>query len=242
MMTLEELSKFTYSVYVKFLNILGKKYEIIPCSQAHNTHTPYLILRHDVDGSLESALEMAKVEHDLGISSTYTVLFSHKLYNVFEKDSFSILREILDLGHEIGVHYEVETLALYNCDLEFLLKEEVRILGHMLDENICVVTQHKGVVKTPDPLEDVTSLINTSSPGMFDLKVTDSYRVWGREWIEKLWSYKYNKVQLVTHPCLWTENVMGWEECLEEMFERAKKKNEEYKREWMGIWNDVSIT
>lgn len=241
MMTLEELSKFTYSVYVKFLSALGKRYEIITCSQASNTHTPYLILRHDVDGSLESALRMAEIEHDLGVRSTYTVLFSHKLYNIFERDSFNILRKILGLGHEIGVHYEVETLASYNCDLERQLKEEARILGHMLGEDICVVTRHKGVIKIPDPLEDVTSLINTSNPRLFDLKVTDSYRVWGKEWIDKLWSFKYNKVQLVTHPCLWTENVMGWEECLEKMFEGAKKKNEEYKREWMGIWNDVSV-
>lgn len=237
-MNIEELSRFTYPVYIKFLNILNTKYTVIPCSQAADTHPPYLILRHDVDGSLESALRMAKIDHDLGIKSTYTVLFSHKLYNIFEKDSFNVLQKILMLGHEIGVHYDVETLITYGCDPELLLREQVWMLANMLGEEDIVVTRHKdNITKTPDPLKDTVGFINTDSPDLFDLKISDGYRFWGNTWVEKLLSFKYDKVQLLVHPCLWTEAEVSRKQCLQILFDRAQVRNNEYRKKWLGVWD-----
>ncbi len=49
----------------------------------------YLILRHDVDFSVDRALELAKIENNYGISSTYFFLLHSDFYNIFEKDSFN---------------------------------------------------------------------------------------------------------------------------------------------------------
>ena len=60
----------------------------------------YVILRHDVDKMPENALEMAKIENNLGIQSTY---YFRSTKNVFRPD---IMKQIYNLGHEIGYHYE----------------------------------------------------------------------------------------------------------------------------------------
>jgi len=61
----------------------------------------FIILRHDVDRKPENALEMAELENDLGITSTY--------YFRMKEDIFipRIIRRIANMGHEIGYHYEV---------------------------------------------------------------------------------------------------------------------------------------
>jgi len=67
-----------------------------------------VLIRHDVDRKPESALRMARLEHGLGIGSTY--YFRH-IPNVFIPD---IIQEISSLDHEIGYHYE--TLSKCNGD------------------------------------------------------------------------------------------------------------------------------
>jgi hypothetical protein len=59
-----------------------------------------VILRHDVDRSPEQALKMATMERKLGAKASY--------YFRRQKDGFAetFIRDIVDLGHEIGYHYE----------------------------------------------------------------------------------------------------------------------------------------
>jgi hypothetical protein len=64
-------------------------------------HEKYAILRHDVDSRPLRSVKMAQLEHSMGISSTY--YFRHT-DNVFIPH---IIKEVADLGHEIGFHYEV---------------------------------------------------------------------------------------------------------------------------------------
>jgi hypothetical protein len=64
-------------------------------------HPRFLILRHDVDRRPENALQMAIAEASRGVCSTYYFRFNPR---VFKKE---IVKRIVELGHEIGYHYEV---------------------------------------------------------------------------------------------------------------------------------------
>ena len=59
-----------------------------------------VILRHDVDLLPENSLETARLESSLGVRGTY--------YFRVVKETFKpeIIREIANLGHEVGYHYE----------------------------------------------------------------------------------------------------------------------------------------
>jgi len=59
-----------------------------------------LILRHDVDLKPGNSLATAKLEHSLGIKGTY---FFRIIPQTLNPD---VIKEIADLGHEIGYHYE----------------------------------------------------------------------------------------------------------------------------------------
>ena len=59
--------------------------------------TSQVILRHDVDFSLDCALEIAKIEREIGINSSYYFLLSSDSYNIFSKENQKIIREISEM-------------------------------------------------------------------------------------------------------------------------------------------------
>ena len=84
-----------------------------------------IILRHDVDRKPDRAQKMAHIEHDHGITSTY---YFRTVKEVFQP---GIIRDISNLGHEIGFHYEVldkakgdenKAILLFKSELEELRK------------------------------------------------------------------------------------------------------------------------
>jgi DNA-binding phage protein len=84
-----------------------------------------IILRHDVDRKPNRARKMANIEHDHGITSTY---YFRTVKEVFQPD---IIKEISNLGHEIGFHYEVldkakgdtnKAIRIFENELEDLRK------------------------------------------------------------------------------------------------------------------------
>jgi len=68
-----------------------------------------VVLRHDVDLRNWAAIRLAKYEASLGIKSTYYFRIVQQSY------SPKIIKQIVDLGHEIGYHYE----DLANCNGDF---------------------------------------------------------------------------------------------------------------------------
>ncbi len=64
-----------------------------------------IILRHDVDKLPNNSLQMARLEHELGVRGTYYFRSVKASWNE------NIMRQIADMGHEIGYHYEDLTLT-----------------------------------------------------------------------------------------------------------------------------------
>lgn len=58
------------------------------------------IIRHDVDRPPKNVLEMAKLESNLGIETTYYIRVKKKLFDR------KIISQVKELGHEVGYHYE----------------------------------------------------------------------------------------------------------------------------------------
>lgn len=68
-----------------------------------------IIMRHDEDLSLSSSFNLAKIEGDLGIKTTYFVRLHAKNYNLLSQESYTLIHKIIEMGHEIGYHYELHT-------------------------------------------------------------------------------------------------------------------------------------
>ena len=63
-----------------------------------------VLLRHDVDLSLEAALAMAAVEADADVSSTYFLMTESVFYNLASTEGVSAIARLRELGHRVGLH------------------------------------------------------------------------------------------------------------------------------------------
>jgi len=236
---INELQDFTYGAYIKFLTLLKKRFKIIPFSEVSGETDSFLILRHDVDASLESALKMARVEQKLGIRSTYFVLFSHKFYNLLEKDSLTILREISELDHEIGLHYDVGTYESYGRDLMETLENEIKLLERLLNRKVFSIACHNVSLMTgKDPFRGIAGYMNAYDPVLCENFVSDSCRAWFLKDLSRLLECNWKRGQLLIHSFLWTDDVCERDAVLERLFQGIEKKNREYKLEWLRVWHE----
>lgn len=67
-------------------------------------------MRHDVDLVPYNSLKTAQIEHKLEIRGRYY------FRTIKESNTFEIIKQIADLGHEIGCHYEDLSLCKGNMD------------------------------------------------------------------------------------------------------------------------------
>jgi hypothetical protein len=63
-----------------------------------------LLLRHDVDLSLEAAVELAQVEAGLGARATYFLMTESVFYNLDSAVGRAAVATLRDLGHAVGLH------------------------------------------------------------------------------------------------------------------------------------------
>jgi hypothetical protein len=87
-----------------YTTLTAKKYFELR-DKLENNHIKFVILRHDIERNPANAVKMARIENNLGISSTF---YFRTLPRVFRKD---VIEQIKDRGHEVGYHYEVLSKA-----------------------------------------------------------------------------------------------------------------------------------
>ena len=114
---------FTYNVYIKLIQkLLDFNYSFFSFEDYINNCTringKIVILRHDIDQNPCNAKIIAEIEKMLGIKSSYYFRISKKSNNP------AIIKTIVNLGHEIGYHYEDLTLAKGNIENAIKLFEK----------------------------------------------------------------------------------------------------------------------
>ena len=63
-----------------------------------------ILVRHDIDLSLEAAVELGRIEHESGARATYFLMTESVFYNLDSGPGREALRELRSLGHAVGLH------------------------------------------------------------------------------------------------------------------------------------------
>ena len=154
---------FTYDSYSSLITLLKTHgYTFVNYDTCQTTDGKCVIMRHDIDNHPSCSLELAKLEHSHNVKSVYFALLTSDFYNVFSRSNRETLREIISLGHEIGLHFD--TAAYPNADtpeqLITNIRHEAQLLSEATGSPVRFVSMHR-----PSP-----SLIEAdlSIPGMYN--------------------------------------------------------------------------
>jgi hypothetical protein len=103
---------FTIHKFRSLCEAVASNYPTITMAEYFEGSHPdrFVLMRHDVDRMPGHALETAKIEQELGIRSTY---YFRAIKSTFKPE---LMKQIEDMGHEVGYHYE--DLSVANGDHE----------------------------------------------------------------------------------------------------------------------------
>lgn len=87
-----------------------------------------LFIRHDIDFDATSAAQMAVIERNIGIKSTYFFQVTGNIYNPASKSFQQSLELIVQSGHEIGLYFDPSAYP----DVERGVKDEMEIFEFLL--------------------------------------------------------------------------------------------------------------
>ena len=232
------MNGFSYSEYKNIITLVKHNLQIMDFSDVNESTPCFCVLRHDVEFSIDRALNIARIEaHDLGVSSTYTVQLRNNTYNALSQKNIEIVQEIRNLGHSIGLHQNPPVLG--NDELIEYIQKDIETLEHYYDFEVDRFAFHR-CGSNPELLEryiKVPNKINCYAKEFFHyfqgkkpkkLKVhylADSNHQWkyGHPMQIDYQSYP-SKMQLLTHPFSWTEE--GYEN-INNFAKLIKERNEE---------------
>jgi len=118
--TRDSWAVFTYDQYRSLLKELAKdKYIVLPINQYRKYKSASKVLigfRHDVDWHPFKAVEMARMEKEYGLFSTWYILPTAPYYGKYELNEINpfncmapVYRELQNLGGEVGIHLDLLT-------------------------------------------------------------------------------------------------------------------------------------
>lgn len=164
-----------------------------------------LYLRHDVDFHVYRQDEMARIDAECGIASTFYVQTSG-YYNPALPDNRAVLETILSLGHEIGLHYDLRSYPPDARAAREQLDFETAHLGRLLGVPIVTIALHEPSAQSDDWFRSIDAYVHPHDPrwGEGLVYISDSCRAWRDErLLSALEPDGPRRLMLTTHGELW---------------------------------------
>ena len=200
---------FTRKNYEELLVLAKNRFNFINFHSDFDKSECQIILRHDVDFSPYDALKIAELEAKHKIHSTFFFQITSIYYSILEVEIKNIIRLISNLGHEIGLHFD---LNVYNTESFSRIRDkfefEKNILSEISNSQIKIFSLHN-----PTTIENIKfdkikyfNCLNASSPKILEKfkYCSDSNGYWRFESFEELLKDNaIKKIYVLIHPVWW---------------------------------------
>ncbi len=217
--------EFTYQAYRDLLALLRAGGYVFCNYHNYINHPRCVILRHDIDQSVEKALDLARLEAEEGVLSTYFVLLTGDLYNAASRRSRKLLEEIQNLGHGIGLHFDETAYEKSLTPEEMIgkIQQECGQLSALLDTPVSTVSMHRPSKETLEADLQIPGIVNSYGKTFFrDFKyLSDSRRRWREPVLEIVGSGHFDRLHILTHAIWYHEREESIAETLEDFVRSA---------------------
>ena len=207
---LEELkNSFSYNEYRLLLS------QIKPRLVSFKKELPdsFIILRHDVEFSVNRALDLAILEAKESVQSTFFFQVKSPAYNPFSHTNLKKIMHLKSLGHTIGLHFYVSHVV--QNDKEGLVKEfeiQKSLFESGFGFGFDVFSFHRPPRWVLEIRDDIfCGAINAYGSSYFEFSdnplqikyIADSKHHWG--YGHPMDALAFSKIQILVHPDEWTE-------------------------------------
>jgi hypothetical protein len=212
--------------YKDFINeFLLNGYKVVMFDSFDLSKKKQLILRHDIDFDIKAAYEIAVIEHEINVKSTFFFLLRGDFYSLINNENYELVIKIESLGHKISLHYDIE---IYNNPKKELITE-IKIFEDFFNTKVDIISIHrpsKHFLKNPNNYFNVPNTYENKFFEQMSYFADSGGRFRFGNPLESR-DYKLNNnIQLLTHPIWWTSNLSSVDDILNQLI---KKRSSELK-------------
>ncbi|WP_207000499.1 hypothetical protein [Trinickia mobilis] len=205
-----DYTDFTRENYRRLIRLARDRYAFRGYTDDLAQHEqPFVLWRHDIDMSVHAARRLAVIEQEEGVRATYFLWMHSHFYNLFEREISDRIRDIVRMGHEIGLHFDCE----YHGEVSeetFLsqLRVEAEWLSNHFDVPVDAFSFHNPDARSlgHDQLH-YAGMVNTYA-ACFRQEIdycSDSNGYWRHRRLEDVILASPARLQVLTHPEWWTD-------------------------------------
>ena len=226
------MNSFSYLEYQAIIENLRSSHTLMDFSEVDSQHSEYGVIRHDVEFSLDRALNLAVFEaNTLNLHTSYLFQLRNNCYNLLSDRNINKLHKIKELGHSVGLHYHLHAMKDKHQIQDSIL-EEADIFKKVTGIKVDRFSYHRPPQDILKQYLSVDGLINCYGKPFFqyyetphnNLNIkyfTDSRHEWKHGYpIDS----QFKKIQLLTHPYSWTQSgAANFENYQELLHEKSKE-------------------
>lgn len=210
------MQRFSFEYYKWMLkSALQEGYVVSSFAAFDKRNRRTVIMRHDVDYTLNGVYQLAEIETELGISATYMFRVHAHEYNLFAPHVCELIRYLRTSGHEVGLHYEAPSVAMaLQVDPISLLKKEIAVMEQLIEAPVRSGSEHRDISHVVHEARYLHDLCNPSDYFEFwamsqeyskEMKyLSDSNGIW-REGDLSVHLGQHDRFQVLVHPDWWFE-------------------------------------
>lgn len=224
---------FTEAEYDRLVRLALENYRFGSFADWRSAQPPTVLWRHDLDFSVHRALALARIEAEAGARATYFLNLHSAYYNALEEEVASCVREILALGHELGLHFD-PGFETSRSPLDALAAER-RLLEDVFSVPVRAFSLHNPVVAGWSADDDeVAGMVNAYGAALRSTFTycSDSHGVWRhRRLHDVLEQASDERLHVLTHPEWWVPEPLPPRDRVTRAIEgRAARTHERYDR------------
>lgn len=207
---------FSFDDYKEIIRIIKSTDRYTNYKEALN-RDKFILMRHDVEYSVERAYNLSKVEDSMDFTSTYFFQWTNNSYNILSRKNMDMVKDMHERGHIIGLHYALNGMT----DMEQVRKQivkEINILSEMFGFRVDTFSVHR---PSKDILREnikLPGIINAYQDDFFTFAdnvtedtpvavkyLSDANHIWRYGYPDEKNILGHDKVQILTHPFAWTK-------------------------------------
>ena len=223
---------FTLTKYKELLQLSIDRFKFVDL-ECQQLPSQAALWRHDVDFCPCLALQMARVDHAMGIRSTFYYLVSSEYYNVFEFSTAEIIKEVASMGHRIGLHFSPNPNLPGTLEsLENQLMDQALVLKNAIQLSVSSFSIHNPTTFHSEYFDkSVHSRLRNASSSLLRKTYSycsDSNGYWRYKSLESLIrNPDITRLYVLTHPIWWQDNNLLARERVNVHFESMRNRFQE---------------
>ena len=168
---------FSYDYYREILFLLKKDFYLCsffesPRYTGKQLDRPVAVLRHDIDLDIDKALIMAEIESNMGVCSCFMFLTNCAFYSIEDDTVSSAIRSIKEMGHDIGIHYDIHQ------DKNSTIEIECSRLEDILNSVVKSISFHRPISEYLNGPIYIGDRVNTYASDLMNNYLSDSKGIW----------------------------------------------------------------